>query len=569
MKGIWQKIRIAMPIFSRRGQLVLLLSSLTQVGLSAIDGVALLLLTRVFQFDSTLESSGLLLQTSSGMLIAIIALFSLRSILASIVNWVTVKQLAREESNIAIKAFGALLNPKALLSGTTETHFHNQVDRAPASLLIVAINFAAICSEIVTVAVLLGVYFFFDSLTAFIAIVYFLLVVLVQHHVLSRLTKRQGERVVELRNSIYRTLADSAQLRKILTVTSASSLTRSLALSRSALSEVRGLVTILSTAPRYLLELTLALGLLTIGGAAFLASGPTNALNSVILFAGVSFRLLPTINRVQVLALSIVGEWPTAQMAFQTRNQQRAIESTTSLNSQIVLELDQVCFAYPQSSSPTLVGISLEIEFGKQYAVVGPSGAGKTTLADIFLGLLTPTEGRIVKTRDLRCAYVPQEPHIAFTSLAENVALVWDQSEVDPDRVKDALIRSGLGDLAARINDDSPLLNTALSGGQRQRIGLARAFYSDASFLVLDEVTSALDAVAERDVVNQIYELRGFVTTVVIAHRLSTVQRADHVFYLEGGQLIGSGSFQTLADSLPRFREQIELGKIQLDFGTS
>jgi ATP-binding cassette subfamily C protein len=228
------------------------------------------------------------------------------------------------------------------------------------------------------------------------------------------------------------------------------------------------------------------------------------------------------------------------------------------------LEMQGVNFGYSDSGGLVLRDINLCLEKDKQYAIVGPSGSGKTTLVDIFLGLLQPTSGSIQRDKRSVSAYVPQETHIAYMSLAENVALAWNRADVDLHRVKLALKRARLQEFWPRINDPTPLLNESLSGGQKQRIGLARAFYSGADFIVLDEVTSALDAETERDIVEQIYELRGDVTAVIVAHRLSTVRHADHVFYLEDGRLIGSDTFQALADTLPQFRQQIEFGQIHL-----
>ena len=316
--------------------------------------------------------------------------------------------------------------------------------------------------------------------------------------------------------------------------------------------------------PRYLLELTLAIGILIMGGVAYLASGPTQALTAVVLFTGVSFRLLPVVNRVQVLALTIIGEIPTAKLIFEMPSKAADLVAQQPQETSNVLEMLGVNFQYSESGAQVLRDISLRLERGKQYAIVGPSGAGKTTLVDIFLGLLQPTSGAMRRDKVSVSAYVPQETHIAYMSLAENVALVWNRSDVDPSRVESALKRAGLHEFLTRIDDPTPLLNESLSGGQKQRIGLARAFYSGADFIVLDEVTSALDAETEKSVVEQIYGLRGDVTAIIVAHRLSTVQHADHVFYLENGRLIGSDTFQALADTLPQFRQQIEFGQIQL-----
>lgn len=564
MKIVWTLLRFGTPLFSRRGRVVLLLSTMSQVALVALDAVALLLLASVFEFTRDTDLSGLKVDTTATKLLTIIVLFVTRSALTAIVSWVTVRQLAREESRMGIDVFGVLLNPTTRLEGTVDTHFHNGVDRVPDSLLKVGISISAMISEILTVVVLLGVFVVFDPLTALTSILYFSAVVVAQHRTLAKVSYRQGVETMKLRVGLYQVLSDAAQLRKTLSETSAVSMTAFLSEYRSLLSETRGRSAFVSTLPRYLLELTLAIGILIMGGVAYLASGPTQALTTVVLFTGVSFRLLPVVNRIQVLALSIIGDAPTAKLIFEMPTGAHKVIVEDPRESKNMLEMQGINFGYSDSGGLVLRDINLCLEKDKQYAIVGPSGSGKTTLVDIFLGLLQPTSGSMRRDKGNVSAYVPQETHIAYISLAENVALAWNRGDVDIHRVELALKRAGLQEFLPRINDPTPLLNESLSGGQKQRIGLARAFYSGADFIVLDEVTSALDAETENDIVEQIYELRGDVTAVIVAHRLSTVRHADHVFYLEDGRLIGSDTFQALADTLPQFRQQIEFGQIHL-----
>jgi len=564
VKIVWTLLRFGTPLFSRRGRLVLLLSTMSQVALVALDAVALLLLASVFEFTRDTDLSGLKVDTTATKLLTIIVLFVLRSALTAIVSWVTVRQLAREESRMGIDLFGVLLNPTTRLEGTVDTHFHNGVDRVPDSLVKVGIWITAMISEVLTVVVLLGVFVVFDPLTALTSILYFSAVVVAQHRTLAKVSYRQGVETMKLRVGLYQVLSDAAQLRKTLSESSAVSMTAFLSEYRSLLSETRGRSAFVSTVPRYLLELTLAIGILIMGSVAYLASGPTQALTTVVLFTGVSFRLLPVVNRIQVLALSIIGDAPTAKLIFEMPTGAHKVIVEDPRESKNTLEMQGVNFGYSDSGGLVLRDINLCLEKDKQYAIVGPSGSGKTTLVDIFLGLLQPTSGLMRRDKRTVSAYVPQETHIAYISLAENVALTWNRADIDLPRVELALKRAGLQEFLPRINDPTPLLNESLSGGQKQRIGLARAFYSGADFIVLDEVTSALDAKTEKEIVEQIYELRGDVTAVIVAHRLSTVRHADHVFYLEDGQLIGSDTFQALADTLPQFRQQIEFGQIHL-----
>ena len=564
MKDIWGLIRLGLPILTSRARTVLLLSSIVQLALVALDALALLLLASAFQLTRETTTSEISVDATSTKLLLIIALFIARSALSAVATWATIRQLRREESRLGVAAFGVLLDPSTRLEGTVDTHFHNHVDRVPNSFLKIGINISVMLTEILTAVILLGVFVVFDPLTALTSILYFAIVVVAQHRTLAKLSHRQGAKIVKIREGLYRNLTDAARLRNTLPHTSAVSMTTSLSGHRSSLADAHGLSTFISMVPRYLLELTLALGILIMGGVAYLASGPTQALTAVVLFTGVSFRLLPVVNRIQVLALTIIGDVPTAKLIFEmpVSTAKQFIEQPQEAGN--LLEMLSGNFQYLDSGEPVLHDISLRLERGKQYAIVGPSGAGKTTLVNIFLGLLQPTSGAMRRDKVSVSAYVPQETHIAYIPLAENVALVWNRSDVDLSRVESALKRAGLHEFLTRIDDPTPLLNESLSGGQKQRIGLARAFYSGADFIVLDEVTSALDAETEKSVVEQIYGLRGDVTAVIVAHRLSTVQHADHVFYLKNGRLIGSDTFQALADTLPQFRQQIEFGQIHL-----
>ena len=162
-----------------------------------------------------------------------------------------------------------------------------------------------------------------------------------------------------------------------------------------------------------------------------------------------------------------------------------------------------------------------------------------------------------------RVAYVPQEVSLFDSTVAQNVALAWRDADVDRDLVREALAQAQLLDMieAREGGIDAPIgeRGLALSGGQRQRLGIARALYARPLVLVLDEATSALDTATEAAVAAAIAGLRGSTTVVSVAHRLSTVQNADQIFFLSGGAIIGSGTFDELAASVPEFGEQVWL----------
>lgn len=220
------------------------------------------------------------------------------------------------------------------------------------------------------------------------------------------------------------------------------------------------------------------------------------------------------------------------------------------------LSLDRVTFSHQGASQPVLRDLSLRITAGESVGLIGASGAGKTTLIDVMLGLLEPQQGAIAYNgRPLRdalgewrshVAYLPQQPFLIDDSLRCNVALGVDEADIDDARVHEALQQARLAELVGEWPDGLETLlgerGVRLSGGQRQRVILARAFYHGRHVLVMDEATSALDRDTEREIVEEIRQLKGRHTIVVIAHRPSTVQHCDRICLLENGRLIELGS---------------------------
>jgi len=190
----------------------------------------------------------------------------------------------------------------------------------------------------------------------------------------------------------------------------------------------------------------------------------------------------------------------------------------------------------------------------------------------LLLGLLEPGEGTIaidgVPLSELRSAwrsrvgYVPQEAAIFDATIAQNVALTWGDN-YEADRVRRSLVRAQVWDLVASreggIEARVGERGLALSGGERQRLGIARALYADPLVLVMDEATSALDTQTESQVTDAIASIGGGVTKIVVAHRLATIMHADCIFFMRGGEVVGSGSFEELTARIPDFARQAEL----------
>lgn len=220
-----------------------------------------------------------------------------------------------------------------------------------------------------------------------------------------------------------------------------------------------------------------------------------------------------------------------------------------------------VGFKYPDSPDCALKNINLTIKRGQVYGIVGRTAAGKSTLVDLLVGLLPPSEGRIrlddhpLEAFSLRSwrsgiGYVSQSPYIADDSLRDNVAFGVRRQQVDNAWVLDCLRLANLehlpDDLELGLDTRLGERGVRLSGGQRQRLAIARALYNRPDILILDEATSALDTISEKEIMAALENLRQRVTMVIIAHRLTTVMNCDHLFVLEDGRLVGQGLYSEL-----------------------
>ena len=348
---------------------------------------------------------------------------------------------------------------------------------------------------------------------------------------------------------------------------------------------------ILKSLPRYIAETGLILGAFGFVVWQLNRGSLGESLFALGIFLAGSFRMMGAILPIQQTwnDLRFKQQWVKSVHSIleQLRNQSElldaslysaksveSVERFVDKNSTgLPIQLSDVTFTHKGKSSPAVHSVSTTIDAGSFTAIVGPSGAGKTTLVDLILGLYEPDEGAVlvngISPSELRIkypgliSYVPQKPGLVGGSIAQNIALGLEPQDIEEGDVWKALELAELADLVKSLPDgiNSSLGNhsDALSGGQIQRLGLARALYSNPNLIILDEATSALDAATEASIASSIQNLGDETTVIVIAHRLSTIQHADVVHVMNDGKLIASGDFKDVRRRVPMIEEYVKL----------
>lgn len=318
----------------------------------------------------------------------------------------------------------------------------------------------------------------------------------------------------------------------------------------------------IATLPKYIVETVCICGLLVaiIIKILFGRKEIIDFIPQLTAFAVAAFRLLPSVGKMNSYINSIMYCRPSLDLIYHdfkevegTVNQRKKEErESENYKFEYEIRIEDIAYHYPDAQAKVLNHTYLTIPKGKTIALIGSSGAGKTTLADIILGLLPPTQGRIMvddwniyehmPSWHKLLGYIPQNIYLSDDSIRNNVAFGVKEKDIDEQAIEKALKKAQLWEfvdnLPEGVNTFVGDRGVRLSGGQRQRIGIARALYHEPDILVLDEATSALDNETEQAVMEAIEELQGLKTMIIIAHRLTTIRNADEIYEVADGKAI-------------------------------
>jgi len=588
VRSVFALYREVVAILPAEGRRFLWVYSWLLASLSVLDAAALGLLAVLIVPISAGQPASLPLigrLDTAGVIIAILVICALmigKGMLSVLLIWWATRRISRYEVEIGDRLFRAYITAPWIErlrrnSSDMMRFSDNGVDTAVNAFLLPG---ATLLGEVVNLVVVIVALAVAQPVLAVVTLVYLLLLGAILFFWIAKRARIAGDINV---NASIRTgrliLEIVAAMKEVALRNKETEVASIVEESRTRSARARANIYFLGQFPRYALESGIVGGFVLVGGVGFLLGGIDQALTAVALFGLAGFRMAPAITRLQSVVSQMISVSAYPRRVLDELHASELSVAATANRATIelpaeprVLRVEDATFRYTPEAPAAVEHVTLEIPFGSTVAFVGESGSGKSTMVDLLLGLLEPTEGALsidnVPLTELtrawrsRVAYVPQDVALFDASVAQNVALTWSD-DYDPDRVRKALEQAQLWNLISEREDGirSPIgeRGLGLSGGQRQRLGIARALYSDPLVLVMDEATSALDTTTEAAVSDSIAAISGQVTLIVVAHRLATIKHSDRIFFMQHGALAGWGSFDELVGRFPDFARQAQL----------
>lgn len=454
-------------------------------------------------------------------------------------------------------------------------------DGVARTYLNAVIGFLTIISEGTTILAVTAVLFVLRPLPALGTIVYFTVVGYAFLRFVKRRAQRASAELIDSAADVYQAAFQGlGGIKEVQVRRKANHFLERYERSRMVLAKASQMALFLGEAPRYVMEMLFMIGIALMSIIVFTGSDAKQAAATLGLFVAAGFRILPSMVRLFASTNGMrIGQESMRLVNRDLYELKDMVETSTDiepLDFSREISVEHVSFRYEDSNRSVLSDVSLQIDFGESLALVGSSGAGKTTLVDIILGLHQPSEGRVmVDGQDIAettdrwqraIGLVPQDVFLLDESLEANIAFGETPDEIDAERLAEAIERAQLADLVESLPEGTTTFigerGVRLSGGQRQRIGVARALYLRPRLLVLDEATSSLDSQTERQITSTIESLHGHQTMLVVAHRLSTVRRCDQLVFMRDGRIETRGTFDQVRRDNAEFAHLVQLGSL-------
>jgi len=573
-----------LPPAMRRQWATLVPLSLAAAGAEALGAAALYVLIRIVGDPAAADRLPLVARIAAGdwrqtvvIFTVLLAFFYLAKNAFQVWQaWVQTARVAEGRAEIARRAFAVYLGapyPFHLQRNSAEL-LHNVTTAADDACRRVLAPAVTVATETLVVLAITAVLAF----TSPIMTLGLVLALGAAGAILLRVTRTRARRWGERTYALERDMLEGVQatlgaVKEIKVLGRESFFFRQFARSQEALARVRHLTDTLAAVPRVLVESVFVLGALAVVVALVRLDQPGPDVVPLLgLYAYAGFRVIPSANRILMLVNEIrAGGASVRALHADLAGATPALAGDTGgapLPFRDVIVMAGVSFTYDGASRPALAALDLTIRRGEAVGVVGTTGAGKSTLVDLLCGLLSPTAGRVtIDGHDLRevrhawgraIGYVPQTVGLVDDSLSRNIALGVADDAVDEERVREVVRMAQLEDFVASLPQGLATTvgerGARLSGGQRQRVGIARALYHRPHVLIFDEATAALDNHTEAELLRAIEPLRGVLTLVVVAHRLTSVRCCDRLVLLADGRIAGEGRFEDLLSDNAAFR---------------
>lgn len=493
--------------------------------------------------------------------------------------------LATKSAQISSNLFSKFVNQDLyILQKNSAAELHYILGPGVSAVSVGILGTASILVSDLSSLVIIGIGLFaIDALSAMLSVILFGSIALVLYLKLHKKAQVIGEQLgtLEIRgNQIINETVNG--YREIYTHDRMAHYARELSTVKTSLSLLNAENTFIPNIGKYVIEISIIIGAAGIAAFQFILNDATHAVASLAIFLAAGTRIAPALLRLQQSLVGIKSHLGIANLTLNALQETESMPLLAPLDTNILqnqknfgasISIRDLKFSYESSDNFEIDIESLDFVAGETVAIVGPSGGGKSSLIDLILGVNSPQSGKIlisdlppklaVQNWPGKISYVPQDVLLIRGSVAQNVALGYLPEEIDYERIAKVLHMAQLEEFLQAPESfsgiPSPSQSLILSGGQRQRLGIARALYTSPKLLILDEATSALDGITESAISLSLNKIKGEVTVILIAHRLSTVVNANRVIYVDKGRVLAHGTFDEVRSEVPNFNQQAEI----------